>query len=1279
MNTPAWESSKENAAPLERGRNVAALERSAFGLQDLKKSEQSIDMFERVVRPSEAPHVTEMENDPLEHWLAYIRFYQETFPSDTHDQFLLMERCTRALIKMRQYADDDRFIGVCAKYADKTKDPMEVFKYLHQQRVGLNTALFWIAWAFVAERNNDFPFAEKIFKKGISKDAQPLQLLKIRHQQFQRRMSRHWLNNSQRSDMLDDEEDPGTRTSRGILGGVPRGRRRNTDMSASTGRQSQRSRTYGVRQPSAPSRQNTNSNSATGLAIYVEEDSLDDGYNLDHSYGRTRVIETQADRKKENTADAERWNERGGLHIERGLDRSFRSKGPPPAFPVFVDEECAARHENDERFKEKEVDHRRRDRDERTFRERGDEGMAERLARDPLRYVRDPSQLQTDTTTEKKGQQRVFEQQKAVRKSKSERSRTGFSKRLLRNSSGEEQSFEEARANQGCFTLAASEKNFNLLHVIQVDQSSQMDLDEDGSMEISTVDSEKASHFASDSAVRAHPNRMSRVPSTTEGRTLFRSENSFEGSLNQTAISTASSAMQEMDAVGAPAKKEEETINTKFAMRELSMMFSSPGFGVDDTASKTEAAKRNQSKVCDESFENMVDTMDHHQLDNSVLNVEDDNVKENDGVLNQSARGVNTPGFNNMALRELDGQPEGETFLSCRSQIGRSSSLYQLSQENPLRGRERDLITDPGFKVFEDEDAKADDTSRKTLSRGFGFYEDAQQVDSPRLTAKADFSISGDDSKVDDEPRDKSELQVHEAKPSSRRLKEPSISEGKFSIFVDSIEGHKIETSSYSSDESGVSDMNDENGNTATLSLFEGAVGMLNDSGSKQEEKSPASTETRSRRSNGDTATISLFNEVFSESAEEQNDEAQLMQVKRRDMPQQSRGFNIFVDGDLHDENPHDDCYKDNDAQNSLSERPQKRRLVEKATRATVDYASIHERDSKVALRRLQASSLVPDSRISLQRLLSNVGNSFHLPHIPVPRILRRKSVIPSKMELTIGKHSGNVCNELGRGAYGVVFLLEAIEDSDNCILAVKAQAPTSCLALECAILRRLEQRIDPREFRAYPFPRSLSFVSLADGAVFSMTAGSRSGLNLVDLVNAYTQKLGEPLPELIALHYTSRMLKHVEMLHWHGRILVRMHCDVKPDNFVLCSLDCPDNIFRHIEHSDLFLVDFGRAVDLDQFSDQNEDVRNIMFHGKACSDDMMCVAMRNGMPWSYDIDTYGILSAAHVLLFGRHIEITMESNGHWRLVRRFQSGSALSASLEATISHSIVPVISKF
>lgn len=204
----------------------------------------------------------------------------------------------------------------------------------------------------------------------------------------------------------------------------------------------------------------------------------------------------------------------------------------------------------------------------------------------------------------------------------------------------------------------------------------------------------------------------------------------------------------------------------------------------------------------------------------------------------------------------------------------------------------------------------------------------------------------------------------------------------------------------------------------------------------------------------------------------------------------------------------------------------------------SVDYLKTHERDCRQALRQLQLSSTVPHSNAPLAKLLSSARDSFHLPHLLVPKLLRRKSTIPSRAALNIGKYSGLVSNELGRGVYGVVVLMEKNGNDSEEVMAVKAQTPASCLALECQILRRLEERVDSRQ-GSHPFPLPLSFVSLADGAILSMTAGSKSGLNMVDLANIYRVKLGDTVPELVALHYTARMLQHIETLHWHGRILV--------------------------------------------------------------------------------------------------------------------------------------------
>lgn len=209
-----------------------------------------------------------------------------------------------------------------------------------------------------------------------------------------------------------------------------------------------------------------------------------------------------------------------------------------------------------------------------------------------------------------------------------------------------------------------------------------------------------------------------------------------------------------------------------------------------------------------------------------------------------------------------------------------------------------------------------------------------------------------------------------------------------------------------------------------------------------------------------------------------------------------------------------------------------------------VKYCSTHKHDIGMAIRRLQtSSSVVSSSQSPLLSLLSVRGKTFHLPHLVLPRELRSNH-LAGKTKVSVGKHSGVLSHELGRGAYGVVALMEVHDDPEkSSTIAIKAQSPTHCLAWEFEVMRRLEARIQAVEedHTELPFPRPLSFISLADGGILSMTAGSKSGLNLVDLSNIYQIKLGERVPEIVVFHYVSRMLRHIENLHWHGKILVSL------------------------------------------------------------------------------------------------------------------------------------------
>jgi hypothetical protein len=255
--------------------------------------------------------------------------------------------------------------------------------------------------------------------------------------------------------------------------------------------------------------------------------------------------------------------------------------------------------------------------------------------------MRDPSRIESETVSgrydapeqrhREESSRHISDKTKPSTKSKeSERkSRTGFNKRLLKNRLGEEQCFEEARATAKSYSLVVgTSMNVNLFFRSSQHENSSgslMELDDDGeySADMSTMETSTVSVPLS---VTSQPTssklQVHRSESKERSSRGFQRETSFEMGLNQTAISTASSTINEAEAVGVPGRRDEETINTKLAMRELSMMFSSPAVGSESVRKRNSLASVINESIeghQDQSFENLADGLGNVRLDNSIF------------------------------------------------------------------------------------------------------------------------------------------------------------------------------------------------------------------------------------------------------------------------------------------------------------------------------------------------------------------------------------------------------------------------------------------------------------------------------------------------------------------------------------------------------------------------------------------------------------------------------------------------------------------------------------
>jgi hypothetical protein len=86
-------------------------------------------------------------------------------------------------------------------------------------------------------------------------------------------------------------------------------------------------------------------------------------------------------------------------------------------------------------------------------------------------------------------------------------------------------------------------------------------------------------------------------------------------------------------------------------------------------------------------------------------------------------------------------------------------------------------------------------------------------------------------------------------------------------------------------------------------------------------------------------------------------------------------------------------------------------------------------------------------------------------------------------------------------------------------------------------------------------------------------------------------------------------------------------------------------------------LTDFGYAIDLADTSRTGHDTEQLyesnwmdqVFTGGTTSETSKCVSMRLGLPWSFDIDTFGICASVHLLIHGVPLDIQPcndEANG---------------------------------
>ncbi|KAJ1390469.1 Mad3/BUB1 homology region 1-domain-containing protein, partial [Ochromonadaceae sp. CCMP2298] len=98
-------------------------------------------------------------------YIQHLKWVRDTYPSSSDRALQLLERCTYELKSETSLQNDTRFVKLWIEYADMVRTPGEIFTFMGANKIGERVSLFWIAWAFVAEKAGGWKLTDQIFQK----------------------------------------------------------------------------------------------------------------------------------------------------------------------------------------------------------------------------------------------------------------------------------------------------------------------------------------------------------------------------------------------------------------------------------------------------------------------------------------------------------------------------------------------------------------------------------------------------------------------------------------------------------------------------------------------------------------------------------------------------------------------------------------------------------------------------------------------------------------------------------------------------------------------------------------------------------------------------------------------------------------------------------------------------------------------------------------------------------------------------------------------------------
>ncbi|KAF9269419.1 hypothetical protein L218DRAFT_266673 [Marasmius fiardii PR-910] len=185
------EAAKENIQPLASGRRVTAL--SSILATPHAQREPKLNATRHRLRINIELALSDEEDDPLEAYWTLVSWTLENYPQgQTAESGLLelLEEATRVLKDNRggKWRKEMKYLKLWMLYASFVEKPGMIYRFLLANEIGTDDAILYEEYAAILERDGRRKEADQVYALGIARKASPLERLKCKHADFQKRM-----------------------------------------------------------------------------------------------------------------------------------------------------------------------------------------------------------------------------------------------------------------------------------------------------------------------------------------------------------------------------------------------------------------------------------------------------------------------------------------------------------------------------------------------------------------------------------------------------------------------------------------------------------------------------------------------------------------------------------------------------------------------------------------------------------------------------------------------------------------------------------------------------------------------------------------------------------------------------------------------------------------------------------------------------------------------------------------------------------------------------------